>query len=80
MPASPGDEGGILVRLPRANSAAVQAGLRQGDVILAVDGETIRTYQDLLAGIRKHGPGDQIQLQTLHGPDDPREITVTWPS
>ena len=38
MPVSPADEGGIMVRLPKANSAALQAGLRQGDVILAVDG------------------------------------------
>ncbi len=47
MPVSPAEEGGILVRQPRANSAALQAGLRQGDVILAVDGQQVQTYREL---------------------------------
>ena len=79
MPVSPADEGGIMVRLPKVDSAALQAGLRQGDVILAVDGQKVQTYQELQAEIRKHEPGDEIHLQTLRGPGDPQEITVICP-
>ena len=79
MPVSPADEGGIMVRLPKANSAALQAGLRQGDVILAVDGQKVQAYQELQAEIRKHEPGDEVHLQTLRGPGGPQEIIVTCP-
>jgi len=79
MPGSPVEEGGILVRLPKANSAALQAGLRHGDVILEVDAQKVQTYQELLAEIRKHGPGDEVHLQTLCGPRGPQVITVTCP-
>ena len=79
MPVSPADEGGIMVRLPKADSAALQAGLRQGDVIVAVDGQEVQTYQELQAEIRKHEPGDEIHLQTLRGPEGPQEITVNCP-
>ena len=79
MPVSPADEGGIMVRLPKADSAALQAGLRQGDVILAVDSQKVQTYQELQAEISKHEPGDEVHLQTLRGPGDPQVITVTCP-
>ncbi len=68
-----------MVRLPKAHSAALEAGLRQGDVILAVDGKKVQTYQELQAEIRKHEPGDEIHLQTLRGPGGSLEITVTCP-
>ena len=79
MPVSPADEGGILVRKPKANSAAHQAGLREGDVILAVDGQKVHAYQELQAEIRKHGPRDEVHLQTLRESVGPQEITVTCP-
>ena len=79
MPVSPAAEGGIMVRLPKADSAALQAGLRQGDVILAVDGQKVQAYQELQAEIRKHEPGDEVHLQMLRGSGGPQEITVTCP-
>ena len=68
-----------MVRLPKADSAALQAGLRQGDVILAVDGQKVQTYQELQTEIRKHEPGEEVHLQTLRGPRGPQVITVTCP-
>lgn len=79
MPVSPAEEGGILMRSPRANSAALQAGLRQGDIILAVDGQQTQTYQELQAGVRKHEPGDAIRLRVKRGAGEPLEIAVTRP-
>ena len=80
IPVSPADEAGILVRSPKSGSAAFGGGLQQGDVILAVDGQLVQTYQELQAEIRKHGPGDDIRLQTLREPEGPQEITVAFPS
>ena len=79
IPVSPVDEGGILVRSPKGGSAALQAGLRRGDVILAVDGQKVQAYQELQAEIRKHDPGDEVHLQTLRGSGGSLEITVTCP-
>ena len=57
----------------------LQAGLQQGDVILAVDGMEVQTYQELQAKIRKHGPGGAVHLQTSRGTGGSQEITVTCP-
>ena len=45
-----------------------------------MDGQLVQTYQELQAEIRKHGPGDDIRLQTLREPEGPQEITVAFPS
>ena len=79
MPVSPAEEGGILVRQPKANSAALQAGLRQGDVILAADDQQVQTFQELQDGVRKHEPGDAVRLRVKRGPGEPLEVTVTRP-
>jgi ferritin-like metal-binding protein YciE len=79
MPVSPAEEGGVLVRQPKANSAALQADLRQGDVILAADDQPVQTYPELQAEVRKREPGDEIRLRVKRGPGEPLEITVTLP-
>ncbi len=79
MPVSPAEEGGILVRQPKAGSPALQAGLRQGDVILAADGQQVKTYQELQAEVRKHEPGDVVHLRVKRGPGEPLEVAVTCP-
>ena len=79
MPVSPGEEGGILVRQPKANSAALQAGLRQGDVILAADDQQVQTFQELQAGVRKREPGEVVRLRVKRGPGEPLEVAVTRP-
>ncbi len=79
MPVSPAEEGGILVRSPKENSAALQAGLRQGDIILTVDGQQVQTYQELQAEVRKHEPGDAVRLRVRRGPGEPLEVAVTRP-
>ena len=79
-PVSPAEEGGVLVRSPNANSPALQAGLRQGDVILAVDGQLVQTYQELQREVRKHEPGDAVLLRVKRGPSEPLEVAVTRPT
>jgi putative serine protease PepD len=41
---------------------AGKAGLRAGDVIVALDGRTITSAEELIALIRKHAPGERITV------------------
>ena len=65
------------MRQPRANSPALQAGLRQGDVILEVAGQQVQTRRELQREVRKHEPGDAVNLRVKRGPDEPLEVSVT---
>jgi len=79
MPGSPVEEGGILVRQPKANSAALKADLRQGDVILEAGDQQIQTYKELQAEIRKREPGQKVRLRVKRWPGEPLEVMVTRP-
>ncbi len=78
LPVSPAEEGGVLVRQPKANSAALQAGLLQGDVVLAVDGQQVGTFQELQRGVRNHESPDPVRLQVKRGGGE-LEVAVTRP-
>lgn len=68
---------GIMVRAPRAGSNAERAGLRHGDVILAVSGNEVRSYQDMLDRMRDHQPGEDASLRVRRGVGDPQELIIT---
>jgi len=70
---------GILVRPPRANSTADQAGLRGGDVVATVDDQEIQSVDDMQLAIRKHNPGEQFKLQIRREPNEIFEVSVTRP-
>jgi S1-C subfamily serine protease len=55
-------ERGIAVEVT-PNSPAARAGMRDGDIVVAVDGQEVRSSPELLAAIRRHEPGDQIRLR-----------------
>lgn len=57
------------------DTPAEEAGLRRGDVITAVDGEPVRTSNDLQHKIALLAPGDRVRL-TVYRDGDPREIAV----
>ena len=63
-----------------AGSPADKAGLKNGDVITAVDGKSIDNANNLRAIMQNHKPGDAIQLTvvkgTANGPTDQHEVTV----
>ena len=61
---------GIRVRLPRTGSAAVRAGLREGDRIVAIDGRGNLwegDYAALQTAIRGHQSGEAIRLSVQRG-------------
>ncbi|HEX6947446.1 MAG TPA: trypsin-like peptidase domain-containing protein [Acidimicrobiia bacterium] len=59
-----------------AGSAADDAGLRVGDVIIAVEGVHVFSRGDLVAQVRAHRPGETVTLDVLRG-DDQFTVDVT---
>ncbi|MEO6578425.1 MAG: PDZ domain-containing protein, partial [Candidatus Limnocylindria bacterium] len=57
-------------------SPAEDAGLREGDIIVAVDGTQVSTDADLSTLILPHAPGDTITLRVLRD-NSVSEIDVT---
>jgi serine protease DegQ len=69
------DEGVAFVGVTDGGPAA-RAGLRSGDVIVAIDGKAIEDVNDLFAELRQHRPGQRVALAVVRD-DDRREITLT---
>jgi serine protease Do len=59
-----------------AGSPAERAGLREGDVIVGVDGQTLSADTDLSMLLLSHAPGDTITLRVLRD-NSVREVAVT---
>ncbi len=59
--------GGEGVRVTRVvpGSAAEAAGIRDGDVLVALDGEPITGLRDLSANLGRHAPGDRVTVTVL---------------
>lgn len=53
---------GALIAQPQKGAPAEQAGLKAGDVIVAVDGERIETPRDLARRIAAAGPGKTVDI------------------
>jgi serine protease DegS len=56
------------------NSPADKAGIRSGDIMVAVDGKPVIAVRDLLEKISLHRPGDTIEVSIYRGP---KQLTVT---
>jgi S1-C subfamily serine protease len=57
-----GDPGAVVVSV-QAGSAADQAGIKEGDVITDLDGDSVGGPEDLAALIAGHQPGDKITVK-----------------
>src|SRR5437868_13285081 len=60
-------QGGVLLTRFYVDSPGQQAGLRPGDLVLAVDGVAPSSAQDALGRIAGHKPGSSIVLRGLRG-------------
>ena len=60
----------------QGNTPAAKAGLQKGDVITAVDGNTVTTGDDLSRAIDAHKPGDKITVTYKRGGSD-HTVTLT---
>jgi putative serine protease PepD len=74
MAPATGGGNGALVQDVASGSPAAKAGLRVGDLVVAIDGKAVQSYSDLGARIRAHKPGDKVTLKVVR---DGNETTVT---
>ena len=61
---------GALVAEPQANGPAAKAGIESGDVITAVNGETVKDARELARTIGGLPPGTAVKLNVLHKGQD----------
>lgn len=75
-----------IISEPYAGKPAAKAGLRRGDVILAIDGiemppcgkRPTRTYSDSVSGCLRGDPGTELRLRIRrYGVDQPMDFTLT---
>lgn len=67
---------GVFVESVIPGSPAAAAGVRAGDVLLRLDGSTVREGGELLQMLAKRQPGDQVKLGVLREKEE-LEVTVT---
>lgn len=69
---------GALIGEVQPGSPAADAGLQQGDIILAVAGDRIQTVSDLQARLVERDPGDTIDLRVVrNGRQTDVSVTLT---
>ncbi|MBP0109892.1 MULTISPECIES: Do family serine endopeptidase [Bradyrhizobium] len=61
---------GALVAEPQASGPAAKAGIESGDVITAVNGETVKDARELARTIGGMAPGASVKLNVLHKGQD----------
>lgn len=64
---------GVLVRSVRKGSAADKAGLRAGDVLTTIGGESVATPRDVTSFLRMHDSGKPISVALMR---DHKELTL----
>lgn len=74
------EQAGVVVRQPRISSAAAQANLREGDIVVAVDDQQVVSYGDLQEAVGAREPGAQIRLRVRQRGGELEELTVTRPA
>jgi S1-C subfamily serine protease len=62
-PADP--RAGALITTVTPGSAAAGVGIKEGDLITAIDGQRLQGMFELAAAIRKHAPGDEVTLTVV---------------
>jgi serine protease Do len=68
---------GALVAEPQPNGPAAKAGIESGDVITAVNGQSINDARELARTIGGLAPGDAVKLDVLHkGKDGVVNLTL----
>jgi predicted metalloprotease with PDZ domain len=72
---------GVGVEMVQPGSSAAAAGIKEGDVLLALDGHALPDFDRMTAHIAQHKPGDKIQLDIQRGNEKLKvEATLgSWP-
>jgi serine protease DegQ len=67
---------GVVVLAVTADGPAAAAGLQPGDIIVSIGGTPTPTVSDLYAALRRHEPGEKVEVRVLRGGDE-QTVTVT---
>ncbi|MCW5888037.1 MAG: PDZ domain-containing protein, partial [Anaerolineales bacterium] len=71
------DTNGALVANVVAGGPSDKAGLRQGDMIVAINGRHVKNFDELISYLFSHAsPGDVVQLDVLRE-GQPQQIELT---
>jgi S1-C subfamily serine protease len=70
-----GFEYGVIIVEVIEDSPASATDLRSGDLITAIDGESMEDPQSLVDTISSHNPGEEVAV-TIYRPDDENEIVI----
>ena len=68
---------GAYVDTVTVGSCADKAGIEVGDIITSLDGEQIKSYDDLRSAIKRHAAGETVVIE-LYRADASRSVTVTF--
>ncbi|MCC8146844.1 MAG: Do family serine endopeptidase, partial [Bacteroidales bacterium] len=66
---------GVYVSGFSPNSSSEKAGIKEGDVITAINGTKIKSYSELRAQISRYSPGNTIEIEVQRG-NDTRKFRV----
>ena len=69
-----GQGAGVYVAKVNEGSCAEKAGLKAGDIIVAVEGKDTVTYEALKTVLRGYSPGDEVELTIIR---NDKESTIT---
>lgn len=70
-------QSGVVIDGVLDGTPAASAGLQQGDVITAVDGQTVDSNDALTAGLHGHHPGDQVKVTWSDASGASHTATIT---
>jgi putative serine protease PepD len=62
-----GTRDGALVLNVEPDSAAAKAGIREEDVVIAVEGERVGSSEELVVAVDAHDPGETITVEVVRG-------------
>ncbi|MFV2040316.1 MAG: S1C family serine protease, partial [Acidimicrobiales bacterium] len=59
--------GAVRIQNVLTDSPAHIAGLQKGDIVVAVDSEPVTSMTELILELRRHPPGDSVDVSLLRG-------------
>jgi len=72
-------EPGVILSDIAPKGAAEIAGLQQGDIVLAIDGQPVERSRDLISAVFEHNSGDEITLDVQRGKERLRQKVAVMP-